>query len=232
VPSLAQLAATCQKDSYYSRSDDEVWSALNRGGRRVYNSVCAENGGFFIKFDETSLALVAGTTEYALPASCTQIVHLAERKSSTDEWAPIQPDSLNNILLNQLQAQGILSLTWDNESEFTFYGPYLDSAASVAVPASQIQKIRISPSPSEARFCQLVYSAKWTEIVNASSVVMLPDEGTGAMERFASAALVRKNGDTPLAAEYEEEGNRELRSFLQWVRARQIQQPLQVEPYL
>lgn len=231
MPSLAQVFATVQKDSYYSRSDDEAYSALNRAGRRVYNAVCAENGGFFIKFDESSLALAANTTEYALPAACTQIVHLAERKSSTDEWAPIQPDSLNNILLNQLQAQGILSLTWYNESEFTFYGPYLDSAATIVAPASQIQKIRVSPAPDGARFCQLVYSAKWLEITNDKSTLMLPDEGTGAMERYASAALVRKNGDA-LAAEFEAEGDRELRSFLQWVRARQIQQPLQVEPYL
>lgn len=229
MPSLAQMYATCNSDSYYSRTDSEIWAALTRGGKRVYDAVCNENGGFFIKFDESSLSLTSSALEYSLPTDCDQIVHLAERLTSTEQWHPIYPDSLNNVLLDQLQRGGLLNLVFGQSSEFTFFGPFLDSAAAVGV---QTQKIRISPKPSETRSCQLVYTAKWSELVNKDSNLMLPVEGTYAQERYASAALVRKNGDESLAQSYEAEGDKDLRLFLTWIRARQIQQPLQVESYL
>jgi hypothetical protein len=231
MPSLAQMFSQCQKDSYFSRSDDEIWAALDRAGRRVYNAVCNENGGFFIKFDTTSVSIVANTNEYALPADAGQLVYLAERTVSTDQWREIQPDTIRNVLFDQLVDTGILSLPFYPASKFTYYGPYLDTTNTALAGSAQAEKIRLSPSPGESHFCQCVYTARWLQILNASSSLMLPDEGTPAMERFAAAALVRKNSDS-LANEFEDEGRVELISFLTWARARQIQKGIQVTPYM
>lgn len=226
------MFATCDADSYFSRSDDEVWSALNGAGQDVYNAVCNENGGMFIKFDTTSITLTPDVNEIELPIEVSQILHLAERLTSTEEWHEIVPASLNNILHSQLRASGILSLSPWEPGQFSYYGPYLDSAASVAAVASQKQKIRISPAPADTRFVQLVSTIKWLQILNASSTLVMPSEGTNAMERFASAKLVRKNGDLSLAAAFEAEGTKALTLFLTWVRARQMQEAQGVAPYL
>jgi hypothetical protein len=227
LPSLAQMLATVNQKSYYSRSVDEIYAALDEKGKYVYDMVCNENGGFFIKFDTTSVSFVSGTTEYSLPTDCTQVVHLAERLTSTDQWNPIDPASLNNVLLDQLTSSGLLSIEFGQASEFTYYGPYLDSSATTGV---QTQKIRISPAPSDTRFVQLVYTAKWVQIVNDKSTLMLPNEGTYAQQNYAIAEMMRANGDAQ-SAEYELMGDKALRSFLTWVRSRQIQKPLGIEPF-
>jgi hypothetical protein len=228
LPTLAQLVANCQRKSYFSRSTDEIYAALSSAGKRVYDAVCNENRGFFIKFDESSVTLAANTTEYQLPSDLTQIVHMAERKVSSDEWATMNPTSLNNALLTQMQQSGLISFFYEGASEFQYYGPYLDSSATTG---TQVQKIRITPAPADSHYVQLVYTAKWTDVVNASSTVMLPNEGTYAMEDFAAAELLNLNDDS-LALKYEASGLQKLTMFLTWVRARQIQEPLGVEPYL
>lgn len=222
---LAQMFALCNSKSGYSRAEGEIYASLARSGFRVYSAVLKEFRGFFLKFDETSLTLVPNTQEYAMPADFSQMVHLSERLSATENWRPMAPIDLDTAVSNVQDAIGwddFYSSAYGYSSVFGYYGPYLDSAAAIADQSLQIQKIRIEPNPSETHFCQLVYAAKWLPIVDASSKVMLPDEGTYAMESFASAQLCAMNDDTR-AQMYEAQGMTDLSAFLSWVRNRQIQ---------
>lgn len=227
---LGQMYALANGKSGYSRSDTEIYAALNRAGQRVYNAVLKEFRGFFIKFDETSLTLVPGTSEYALPADLTQIVHLAERLTSTNDWAPMAPEELGSALTNLQNAAGwsdFYSSQYGAQSAFGFYGPYLDATATVG---TQTQKIRVSPAVDTSRFCQIAYTAKWLPITNAGSPIMLPDEGTPTMESWASGELCGMSDDSR-SAFYMSQGDKDLQGFLSWLRARQIMAPLNIETY-
>jgi hypothetical protein len=234
MPSLAQMFKNCHHASYYSRDDAEVYAKLNEAGFEVYCAVLKEFSGFFIKFDETSLSLTAtqANQEYTLPADVGQIVHLAERPTSTENWHPMSPaTNLENVLINQLVSFGLFSFgDYGNGSPFSYYGPFLDSAGSTPAAASQIQKIRIAPITDQTRFVQLVYTAKWIQIVNANSLCMMPDEGTYAMEARATAKLLRLNGDT-LAAQFDAQAIQMEQRFMNWIRLRQIQEPPCVQTF-
>lgn len=222
--------------SGYSRSDDEIYDALNAGGWRVFAATVKEFSGFFIKFDEVSLSLSPSnaTQEYSLPADCSQLVHVAERLTSSENWHPMSPETLDDALSNLQSATGWDSF-WSSQygtvSEFGYYGPYLDATAAPQGQALQIQKIRVSPIPSATRMVQLAYTAKWLPIVNASSSIMLPDEGTPAMLNYAVAELCKASDDSTRYAAYMKDGDSHLNSYLTWARARQIQAPLSIEPY-
>lgn len=233
MPSLAQMFQNCMSASYYSRTPGEVYAKLNSAGFEVFTKVLKERSGFFIKFDEVFLTLNPNQAnqEYPLPTDLTQVVHLAERFASSENWRPMAPaNNIENVLVNQLADLGLFSIApYGPPSPFSYYGPYLDAAAAVAGSASQTQKIRISPIPDVNRFVQLVYTAKWIQIVNANSQLMMPEEGTLAMEAMATAKLLRLNNDS-LANDFELQGARELQNFLDWVRTRQTQEPPSVLP--
>lgn len=235
MPNLAQMIANCNSASYYSRTQGEILAKLEEAGFEIYTQVLKENYGFFIKFDESSLTLTPAQAnqEYAMPADFSQMIHLAERATSSENWHPVNPaDGLENVLINQLSNSGLLTLSFGDSSDFTYYGPYLDSGQSVnTTAATQLQKIRISPIPDISRFAQLVYSAKWLPIVNQNSPVMLPIEGTYAMEAKATAKLLRLNSDS-LSAEFSAEGQNLETKFLSWVRSRQIQERPTAGQYL
>jgi hypothetical protein len=228
------MYALANGKSGYARSDVEIYDALNESGFRVFAAVLKEFGGFFLKFDETSLSLqplsANPTQEYPLPADLTQIVHLAERLSSSEDWRPMAPLDLSTSLTTVQDNVGWNSCLYGDDSEFGFYGPYLDAAAAAGGASAQTQKIRVSPAPTETRACQIAYTAKWLPIVDASSSVMLPDEGTYAMLNYAIAEL-RRASDDSLSADYEDKGDRHLQSFLSWARARQIMQPQSIRTY-
>lgn len=234
MPSLAQMIANADGASYHSRTQGEIIAKLNEGGFEIYTAVLKEFAGFFLKFDESSLTLSVSQAnqEYTLPADCTQVVHLAERLTTSENWHEIVPASnLENVLQNQLSDAGIWSPNFGGRSAFEYYGPYLDSVATVAAAGAQIHKIRIAPITDVSRFVQLCYSAKWVPLTNANSSVMLPDEGTYATEARATAKLLKLNGDT-LADTFNEEAQRLEARFLSWIRQRQIQQPPQTMAYL
>lgn len=234
MPSLAQMIQNANSASYFSRPADVI-PKLNEAGFEMYASVVKECSGFFIKFDETSLTLspTQASQEYTLPADFTQMVHLAERQSSTENWHEIDPaNDLGNVLQNQLSDAGIWTANFGYKSAFEYFGPYLDSSNAIQVGApAQLQKVRIAPITDVTRFVQLAYTAKWVQIVNDRSFVMLPDEGTYAMEAYAVAKLLKLNGDT-LADTFLTEAQRLEARFLAWVRQRQIQQLPQAEMYL
>lgn len=230
---LAQMYALANSKSGYARPDGEIYDALNEGGFRVYAAVLKEYRGFFLKFDETNLTLVPGTSEYPLPADLTQIVHLAERITPTVDWSPMAPMTLGSALTNLQDALGWGTFYADGYgfgSAFGFYGPYLDAADAVAGAALQIQKIRVSPAIDTARACQIAYTAKWLPVVDGDSKIMLPDEGTYAMLNYAIAEL-RRASDDSASSDYEDKGDRHLSSFLSWLRARQIMSPLTISTY-
>ena len=227
------MYANCNSNSGYARSDGDIYSALSRAGFKVFSAVMKEFRGFFIKFDETTITLVPGTQEYPLPVDCSQIVHLAERQSATNDWRPIAPLDLDSTLTNIQVASGwssFFSSQYGYGSEFGFYGPYLDAAATIG--AAQTQKIRISPGIDSNRFCQIAYTAKWIPINDQSSKVMLPDEGTYAMESFASAQLCGESDDVTRLGFYGSQAREDLQAFLSWARARQIMAPVMVNAYL
>jgi hypothetical protein len=228
MPNLNELFSLCNSGSYYSRGEQDVWSSINSAGFRLYTAVLKEYRGFFLKFDTSSLTLVPGTEEYTLPADFSQLVQLAERQASTEDWHSMSPIDLQTELTQQLRDWGIFSWRYGSDSPFGYYGPYLTSAQAVS---TQLQKIRVAPAVDMGRFCQLVYTAKWLPIRNASSTMMLPDEGTYALQDYATAELLRKNGDS-MSAEYEAMGDRKKTEFLTWMRDRQIQQLPTVKAYL
>jgi hypothetical protein len=234
---LAQAYSLANSKSGFARPDGEIYDALNQGGQRVFFATVKEFRGFFLKFDEVSLTLSPTQTgqEYTLPADCSQIVHIAERLSASEDWHPMAPEDLDGALTNLQNATGwdsFYSSLYGGESEFGYYGPYLDSTNTQNVGAAlQLQKIRVSPIPQQTRFVQLAYTAKWLPIVDASSKIMLPDEGTVAMLNYATATLCGASDDESRAAYYEAQGDKHLAAYLTWARARQIQAALQVDTY-
>jgi hypothetical protein len=141
-------------------------------------------------------------------------------------------NNIENVLISQLSNIGLFSISgYGPPSPFQYYGPFLDSAASGSAQSAQTQKIRVGPITDINRFVQLVYTAKWVPIDNKISTVMMPDDGTAAMEAMAIAKLLRLNNDSK-AIDFEAQGARELQNFLDWVRTRQTQEPPCVQPFM
>ena len=234
MPNLAQMYANCDSASYYSRSQGEIWAKLNEAGFEVFSDVKKEMSGYFLKFDESSLTLTPGQAnqEYTLPADVDQIAHLAERVTTNENWHPMAvSDGLETVLINQLTDLGLWNFaSYGFASAFSYYGPFLDAAAAVQPQAGQIQKIRVSPITDQNRFVQLVYTARWIPIVNANSQLMMPDEGTYAMEKKATAKLLRLNNDS-LADSMDAEAVPMFNRFLNWLRSRQIQSRPTIQPF-
>jgi hypothetical protein len=230
LPNLVQMFNTVNSKTSYSRPD-EIYSALSEGGFLVYTAVLKEFSGFFLKFDTTTITLTPGQQDYTLPPDLTQLVCLSERQTASENWHVMSPTTLQDALDH---AQSLVSWTdWDDlyddrDSEFQFYGPYLPSAAATGV---QTQQITVSPGIDAVRSCQIAYTAKWLPITNQNSLVMLPEEGTYAMQNFAIAEIHRGNNDT-LSAEYEAKGQKHLSAFLTWARNRQLVKWPQITPYL
>lgn len=214
--------------SYYSRSDQEVWAALNSGGRKLFLKLLAERRGFFIAWDTTSVALVAGTEEYQLPASCRQLIRVRERSSSSAPWRVVTPADINDPDFTDSQFNSVLGPNMDGPaSEFEYYTYILNTDAQTG----EQERIRFEPPPYDSRTVELVYVAAWVEITNATSANVIPQEGHDAQLYHAVAQLLADNGDDPEAAAasaqaYEIE-------FLKWARARQTQTAVtHVQPYV
>jgi hypothetical protein len=229
---LSQMYAMANGKSGYARSEGEIYGSLDRAGFRVYAAAAKEQRGFFIKFDESSLTLSTSnaTQEYSLPADLTQIVHLAERLSASENWRSMCPIGISDAVSNLQASLGWSGVGYGSASPFSFFGPYLGAAETVLGQASQVQKIRVEPIPDATRAVQIVYTAKWLPITDGDSTVMLPDEGTHAMESFASAELCAMSDDSR-ASSFEAQGQKDLTSFLTWVRARQVMSPPTIRPY-
>jgi hypothetical protein len=221
------MYATVNSKTSFSRPD-EIYSALSEAGWLVYSAVVKENAGFFLKFDTTTVVLTPGQQEYSMPPDLTELVNIAERQTTTERWRTMEPTGLEEAMNNTQSIVGWSDCNYGS-SRFRFYGPYLSAVA--AQGAAQTQKITVEPAIDVIRMVELAYTAKWLPIVNAQSAVMLPDEGTPAMQAYAIAEIHRGNNDT-LSKEYEGKGDKHLTAFLTWVRQRQTVERPRITAYL
>ena len=104
MPNLQQMYAAVNAKTAYSRPN-EIYGALDKGGRRVYNAVLKEMAGFFLKFDTTSIVLTPGQQEYILPADLTSLVNIAERLTSTENWHSLEPCPHAELFFNHCMAK-------------------------------------------------------------------------------------------------------------------------------
>lgn len=230
MPSVAQMFANAKAKSYYSRPDGEVYAALNEGGKRVYDAILKEQRTFFRKVDTTTIAMVSGTQTYTLPSDVEQIIQLSERVLATDKWRPIYPaNNENDDDYIDAGFQDGLGISLGDRSDFLYIGPYLSAAA--ALTAAQAQSVDFAPIPTDSRFVRIVYIAAWSTITASTTSLMLPSDGTLAMEAFATAELLRSNGDD-LSGAYEEKAKELLSETLNAVRLGQLQAAPLVTPYL
>lgn len=238
---LREVYEKCDRASYYSRQDADIYDALNHAGLKVYLRVVKEMKGFFLKWDETFLTLVSGTDLYALPVDLEQLINIGERLvGSPDRYAKMLPAEVNTV---GFAWPDFWDLSWlSAASRFAYYGPYLPGVPTPATPPATSQPglqkaqetfwIRISPVPTDSRQVRLCYTAKWVEILNERSPLMLPSESHEALMGYAIAELLRRNSDG-LSTEYEGRGEQDMSDFLAgYVRPRQIDDGPFVEPYI
>jgi hypothetical protein len=251
MPTLSQMFATCNSKSQFSRTEGEIYDALNEGGLYVYQNVVKEYSNFFVKFDANFITLQTGIQNYYVPPDCSQIINIAERTSISQNWRQMEPETLAEAMDNTREGCGWWDLYDDNygESHFKFAGPYLSGPDTINPGTGgygtggygeggygggtgfQPLSITISPAPTLSHFCEVAYTAKWVPIINDKSYVMLPDELTPAMQAFAIAELLRSNSDN-MAESYDEKGQRLLNMAMTWVRSRQQVAAPRIIPYL
>lgn len=229
---LQQMFNLVSKRSFFSRDDDEVWAAISSVSKSLFLEVQEENRGFFIVFDTSSLQLQPNVEEYALPSGCSQIVRLRERLTSTQPYSIIWPaDDLNDPDLIDAQFPEFASDLDGPNSDFEYYGPYLDFAGAQTV--AKVQKIRIEPIPQDARATELAYIAKFLEITSAASAKVLPDESDDAVVYGATVICLGANEGVEQQLENNQGFYKEAKiQFMKWVRRRQQQRVRQVETYV
>lgn len=227
---LAQMFDFVNKKTYFSRDDDEIWDAISESASTLFLKVQTENSGFFLVWDTTSVQFTPNTEEYALPAQCGALIRVRERLQATDPWALVSPSDINSAATIASQFSSVIGNSLDTAtSDFLYYGPYLTMADAQTV--SQQQRIRIAPIPQDTRFVELIYDAKFLDVTGQESVLVIPNEGHGAVKWDAAASLLATNDDDA-AQNYKAMANENERWFLKWVRNRQYQQVRQVEPYV
>lgn len=227
---LTQIFDWCQKKSYFSRDDDEIWQAINSAAHLLYKEAVLENRGYFIVWDTTSLTIAANVEEYALPATVEQIVRLRERLNASDPYRVIVPADVNDSATTDSQFISADDSALDSElSQFVYNGPY--AKQSDAAAGTYVKSIRLEPIPTDARFTELVYTAKFIEIAGTESPLVIDPEGHDALKYIAAAELLLTNDDDN-AENFAAFGNTHKTQYLKLVRKRQIQQGPQIEPYI
>lgn len=238
MPSLSKMFSLCNQKTSFAHTADEVISALNEAGEHVYQEVLKKNRGFFVKIDETDLVLTPGEPGqdqlYPLPDDCSEILHLAERPQSSpmESWHPMSPTTLGRALSDDSWGAFVNWDSFGSGSRFK-YAPFLAATdtASDFTYSPQAMQIAVTPTVDQNRACQLVYAAKWLELSDTNSKLMLPNEGTHAMYNEALAILTGDLDDSRQGS-YMQRAKIHLDSFLQWVADRQLQRGMRVETYL
>lgn len=229
---LQQIFDFVNKKTYFSRDDDEIWQAISNAASSIFLQIESENRQFFQVTDANSLALVAGQEEYSLPAACGEILRLRESTTgvpTTDPWRVITPADLNDDAVLSAQIDGAGDPLNSAASSFRYVGPYLTQAS--ALTPAQPQSIRISPIPTDGRFCELIYYARIADIAGQESPKVMPNEADGAVMWSAVEELLTDNDDdaSEKAAKQKDESTLWL---MKWIRNRQFQQVRQCKPYL
>lgn len=240
---LLQLFNLANKRSYYSRSADDIYAALNAASRKVYLWTSREFRGYFFKTDTTTVQFVPGQQQYALPADCRMLIRIGEQLVNSTAGTPyhwLRPADINGENFLEREYDSVITSMDGPRSEFLYYGPFLAQSDALPLPnqpgqpGDQVRSILISPIPVDTRQTKLYYSAAFVEISGPQSFVMMPPESHDCILDYAVAELVRPNGDAALAQQYGDEGKTKFQEdFLPWARLNQQQEPtLEQEPYL
>jgi hypothetical protein len=240
---LQQLHDLANTRSYYSRTDADIYAALNAASRKVYLWTSREFRGYFFKTDTTSVAFAAGVQQYQLPVDLRILIRFGEQLVNSTLGTPyrwLQPSDINSAQFIGREFESVASDFGGPVSEFLYSGPFLADADALALPnqpgqpGDQVRSVLISPIPSDARQTKIFYAAAFVEIVGPQSPVMMPVESHDALLDIAVAELVRPNGDAMLAESYATAGKEKFQEdFLPWMRMAQTQQvPATQEPYL
>lgn len=227
---LNQIFDWCNKKSYFSRDEDEVWGAINTAALQLYSEILNENRGYFWVFDTTSMTLVANTEEYALPAAAENLVRMRERLNAASDWLLVMPEDINDDAVTMAQSAGLGNVFNDSVSEFVYSGPY--ELLADAAAGTYLKKIKIAPIPVDGpRLVELLYTAKHVEIVGQESQLLIDPPGHNALKYLATAELLGAQDDDN-AERFLGYGNTHKTQYLKLVRNRQQQQGRSVEPYI
>jgi hypothetical protein len=227
------------KRSYFSRGDDEIYQALSSASRKVYLWTAREFRGYFFKTDTVTITLVPNVQEYACPLDLSILIKIGEQPVNSPPntpWNWMRPADVNSDRFILREFESLVLNPFTPNSQFVYYGPYLPQSSAILAKGANPQgpkKLRFAPIPFDNRNVNLYYAAAFLEIVNAQSVLMIPSEFHDCILDFASAELVRLNGDA-MAATFEEAGQDKFQhDALPFYRQQQSQQvPLTQEPYL
>ena len=233
---LQQIFDWCQKKSYFSRDDDEIWQAISGAAHLLYKEVLLENRGYFIVFDTSSLVLQQGQEEYQLPVAVQQIIRLREQLPGETYWRIMYPADFNADATTQAPL-GFSLDTGTESSLFVYNGPYLKQSDAQA--QDNIQSIRVEPIPQETHNTELAYTADFLEITGPESQLVIDPEGHDAIKYIATSELLQANDDDNAGTFFidgqpgdNSKGAAHKRQYLKLVRNRQIQVGRYQEPYV
>jgi hypothetical protein len=227
---IKQIKATINSRSNWLRKD-EVLNAINSSMQAIYQlylKECPDTG--FIKWDTSTVALIAGQEEYTLPADIEDLLRVRERINASDDYRLILTGGLTDAAFLAPQSGLNASFFNDPESVFKYFGPYRDAAAAAA--DLKTMKFRIAPIPQEARQVELVYRARYTEIDADESFLFLPDESHDGLQDIATAEVLDLDDDSRA----DKLRMRGMQKIMGWIynerrKLRGNERP-QVEPYI
>lgn len=329
------MYALVDRQTYYSHTDqpDDIWSAIDGAGLRIYLWIKKELRNYFIKWDTTTIQTVIGQDEYSCPPDLVTMIRFGERLPGENNYREMWPLDPRDREFAIKQYQTLVSSLGLVASPFSYIGPYLprnagpqaivcqDSAgfywqfqisdAGLPMPGVPLfgsalpqvvpfylndaanktswqlevstagvfsfgavqfnpiypvspyvmatmptnlktglsvsqagtptylkpsdskgpYKVRLAPRPSDMRQTELIYDAKYLQILNENSYNVIPEEGHHAQMDFAKSELLMQNSDD-LAPQYEQKAMQELTEFLTFIRERQTQMVSHQEPYI
>lgn len=215
--------------SYFSRPDSEVWAAINAGSRLCYQATLKEDQQYWRTVDTSSLTITPNTQEYALPVAVIQLIRVRERINAQDKWRVIEPADPNSDE-GRDDSPGPAA-TFGSSSQFNYQGPYLKQSTAVDGNDDQTLSIFITPIPQDTRQVELIYTAKYVEVAQATDPYMIPIDLRDFVLDFAISELLRGNNDD-LSGQYAQSAQVKLDMALTLIRDRQLQHPTTVTPYL
>ena len=225
--------------SYYSRPDNEVYSAISAAAKKVYLWTAREFRNYFLKTDTTTIQLAANVQQYACPPDLAILIRIGEQPLNSPPNTPfnwMRPADITSDRFILKEFQSLVINQYTPASEFVFSGPFLDQADAIKQQGGAPQgpkQLLFAPIPFDSRTVKVMYAAQFLEIVNANSILMMPMESHEAILDYAVAELVRPNGDA-MSETYEAAGKDKFQSdFLPFYRQQQIMQyPLTQETYV
>jgi hypothetical protein len=125
------MYALADRQTYFSHTSqpDDIWHAINEGGRRMYLWIAKELSNYFIKWDTTTIQTVIGQDEYSCPPDLATMIRFGERLPGETNYRRIQPADVRTDIFSNRQFETIVLSLDLLQSDFVFAGPYLPRAA-------------------------------------------------------------------------------------------------------